>query len=311
MTKAVLWTLFAASLGWAQAPGTVQEHINRAKSAAGTRWAQAADYFCAETATPNRPTDPAIEPTRLFDNLSVLGSVGTAVYVIQTSEGLILIDAGYPNEVESVLLPGLKALGLEPNQVRYVIVTHGHSDHFGAARYFQDTYGTKVFLSAADWDLVDAPQAKGRGPAVAAPRRDQVVVDGQPIVLGDTKILPVLVPGHTRGALALIFPVYDNGTRHVAGLFGGTVLTAGFVTADGLRQYVDSVERYARLAAENHVDVEIQNHPLMDGFAARLEQLKKRDARDPHPFVIPEDAYAAFLTVMSECAQVQLIRKGN
>ena len=39
--------------------------------------------------------DPAIEPTRLFDNLSVVGSVGTAVYILETSEGF-LIDGGYP-----------------------------------------------------------------------------------------------------------------------------------------------------------------------------------------------------------------------
>jgi metallo-beta-lactamase class B len=258
---------------------------------------------------PNRPTDPAIEPTKLFDNLSVIGSVGTAVYVIHTSEGLILIDAGYPEQIESVLLPGLKALKLDPAQVRYVIVLHGHSDHFGAARYFQDIYGARVYLSAADWGVLDAPQAKGKGAPVAQPKRDQVATEGQAITLGDTKIMPYLIPGHTPGALALIFPVVDRGKKYNAGIFGGTVLSAGFVTTDGLRQYIDSVQRYARIAAENHVDVEIQNHPLMDGFAGKLEQLKKRGPQSPHPFVVGETAYAAFLSVMSECAQAQLLRK--
>ena len=291
--------------------GTLEDHLARAKSAAGSRWTEAANYFCGESSVANRPTDPAIEPTRLFDNLSVVGSVGTAVYIVETSEGLILIDAGYPEQIQSVLLPGLKALGFDPAKVRYIIVLHGHSDHFGAARYFQDTYQTKVFLSAPDWDLLDAPQAKGKAAATPVPRHDQVVTDGKPITLGDATILPVLVPGHTPGALALIFPVFDKGRKHTAGLFGGTVLTAGFVTADGLRDYVKSIQKYARIAADNHVDVEIQNHPLMDGFAARLEQLKKRGARDPHPFVIKESDYAAFLAVMSECSQAQLVRKGN
>jgi metallo-beta-lactamase class B len=312
-TAKLLATMGLGSLigGSAQGQGTLEEHLARAKSAAGSRWAEAANYFCAETAMANRPTDPAIEPTRLFDNLSVLGSVGTAVYIVETSEGLILIDAGYPEQIQSVLLPGLKALGFDPAKVRDIVVLHGHSDHFGAARYFQDTYQTKVFLSAADWDLLDAPQAKGKAAATPVPRRDQVVTDGKPITLGDTTILPVLVPGHTPGALALIFPVFDKGRKHTAGLFGGTVLTAGFVTADGLRDYVKSIQKYASIAADNHVDVEIQNHPLMDGFAARLEQLKKRGAQDPHPFVIKESDYAAFLNVMSECSQAQLIRKGN
>ncbi len=307
--------LAAAGLGLlagnAHGQGTPEEHVARAKSAAGSQWAEAANYFCAESSMPNRPTDPAIEPTRLFDNLSVVGSIGTAIYILETSDGLILIDAGYPEQIQSVLIPGLKALGFDPAKVRSIIVLHGHSDHFGAARYFQDTYQTKVFLSVADWDLVDAPQAKGKAPAAPAPRRDQVVTDGKPITLGDTTILPVLVPGHTPGALALIFPVFDKKQKHTAGLFGGTVLTAGFVTADGLRDYVRSIQKYARIAADSHVDVEIQNHPLMDGFAGRLEQLKKRRAQDPHPFVISESAYGAFLSVISECSQAQLIRKGN
>ncbi len=307
--KRVVWLAATATVAFAQGPADIQGHIDRAKQAAGGAWTAAADYFCAESSMPNRPTDPAIEPTRLFDNLSVIGSVGTAVYVIHTSEGLILIDAGYPEQIESVLLPGLKALQLDPAQVRYVIVLHGHSDHFGAARYFQDTYGSKVFLSAADWDVLDAPQAKGKGAPVAQPKRDQIAAEGQPIVLGDTKILPYLVPGHTPGSLALIFPVLDRGKKYNAGIFGGTVLSAGFVTTDGLRQYISSVQRYARIAAENHVEVEIQNHPLMDGFAGKLELLKKRGPQSAHPFVIGESAYAAFLNVMSECSQAQLLRK--
>jgi metallo-beta-lactamase class B len=109
--------------------------------------------------------------------------------------------------------------------------------------------------------------------------------------------------------LALTFPVFDKGKKYTAVIFGGTVLSAGFVTVDGLRQYVDSVQRYARIASDSHVDVEIQNHPLMDGFAARLEQLKKRTPQAPHPFVIGEAAYASFLNVMSECSQAQLLRK--
>ncbi len=310
LTVAGIWML----AGWtasAQDAAAIQSHIESAKRVAGTRWAEAANYFCAESSMPNRPTDPAIAPTRLFDNLSVVGSVGTAVYILQTSQGLILIDTGYPEQIDSVLIPGLKALHLDPAQVRYAIVTHGHSDHFGAARYLQDTYGTKVFLSKADWDLMDAPPAKGKGAPAPQPKRDQVVADLQPVTLGDTSILPVLIPGHTPGALALIFPVFDQGKKYMAGLFGGTVLSAGFVSTEGLRDYIKSVQRYARIAEDNHVTVEVQNHPLMDGFAARLDLLKQRSPQQPHPFVIGEDAYAAFLNVMSECAQAQLARRGN
>src|SRR5690242_10243722 len=120
MAKLLAAAGFGLLAGSARGQGTLEDHLARAKSAAGTRWAEAANYFCAETAMANRPTDPAIEPTRLFDNLSVVGSVGTAIYILETSEGLILIDAGYPDQIESVLLPGLKALRLDPAKVREI-----------------------------------------------------------------------------------------------------------------------------------------------------------------------------------------------
>src|SRR5579884_882725 len=239
------WYVLLTLTAFAQDRPDVETHIERAKAAAGARWAEAASYFCAESATPNRLSDPAIEPAHLFDNLDVIGSVGTAIYIVRTSAGLILIDAGYPEQEESVLLPGLKALHLDPTQIKDVIVTHGHSDHFGGARYVQEKYGAKIFLSAADWDLLEAPPAAGKGAPAPTPRRDQIVAGEQPITLGDTKILPILIPGHTKGALALIFPVFDAGKRYMAGLFGGTVLTAGFVSTDGLQDYIKSVERYS------------------------------------------------------------------
>jgi hypothetical protein len=54
----------------AQDRAAIQTHIANAQRIAGTQWAEAANYFCAESSMPNRPTDPAIAPTRLFDNLS-------------------------------------------------------------------------------------------------------------------------------------------------------------------------------------------------------------------------------------------------
>jgi hypothetical protein len=57
------------------------------------------------------------------------------------------------------------------------------------------------------------------------------------------------------------------------------------------------------------VDVEIQNHPLYDGFAAKLDRLAKRRAGDPHPFVVGRDAYQRFLGVRAACGEAQLARR--
>jgi metallo-beta-lactamase class B len=141
------------------------------------------------------------------------------------------------------------------------------------------------------------------------PARDLVLAEGEPIVLGDTTITAVAIPGHTPGALGYIFPVFDGGTRHVAGLFGGTVLATQYTPAPGLTQYVNSIAHYLEIARTMGVDVELQNHPIFDDTPARLAALASRQAGQPHPFVMGADAYQRFWGIVSECMQADIIRK--
>ena len=66
--------------------------------------------------------------------------------------------------LDAQLLSGFQRLGLDPSQVKIVLVTHGHADHFGGASYFQEHFGSKVYVSPADWSLMEI-----RRRAVAAP----------------------------------------------------------------------------------------------------------------------------------------------
>jgi len=296
----------------------VLQHVAKAKQIAGREWAGEATFFC-ETPRANSPSDPLIAPTKLFDNLYAFGRSGTVVYAIPTSAGIILIDSGYGNEVESVLIAQMKVVGLDPAQVKTLILTHGHGDHFGGAAYFQDHYGARIVESAADWDLMEHPPqpppgfaAKGPPPApVTPPRRDIVAEEGKPIVLGDEKVTPVMVPGHTPGSMALIFPVKDGGKTHIAGLYGGTVLLTRILKDEQLQQYLKSLEHYKEVARKMKVDVEVQNHPLYDGMLEKLAALKDRKPGSPNPFVVGPSRYAKFLDVQSECMQAALARRSE
>jgi metallo-beta-lactamase class B len=286
--------------------------VDRARAAAGGEWGEAVDFFCGNSGRPNRADDPQIQPTRVFDNLYALGRTSTVAWALTTPDGILLIDAGYPDQLESVLLPQLRAVGLDPSDVRYVLLGHGHADHFGGASYFQQR-GARVALSAADWGLIENPApAPADAPAAAGlppPRRDVVVADGEPIRFGGVEITPVLIPGHTPGALGFVFRIADGARSHTAALFGGSILLVNRTPDDGLRQYVQSLERFGMVTRRLGVDVEIQNHPLYDGFATKLERLATRRAGDAHPFVVGTDAYQRFLTVMAECSNAQLARR--
>ena len=312
----VLASLGAISTASGQPPAPAPDSpavtaiVARARATAGSDWAEAVDFFCGTAGRPNRADDPLLEPRRVFDNLYALGRTGTVVWALTTPEGIVLIDAGYPDQLESVLLPQMRAAGLDPADVRYVLLGHGHADHFGGAAYFQER-GARVASTAADWDLIEAPPAAG-APAPAGlppPRRDVVVADGETISFGGVEIATVTIPGHTPGALGFVFPVADGARTHTAALFGGSILLFARISDDGLRRYVQSLERFGAEARRRGVDVEIQNHPLYDGFGAKLERLAARRPGDAHPFVVGADAYQRFLTVMKECANAQLARR--
>jgi metallo-beta-lactamase class B len=289
--------------------------VDRARAAAGNEWGATVDFFCGDAGRANRADDPEIKPTRVFDNLYALGRTSTVVWALTTPDGILLIDAGYPDQLESVLLPQMRAAGLDATRVRYVLIAHGHADHFGGASYFQQR-GARVALSEADWNLIENPPQPPAGapPAPPAaglppPRRDVVVTDGMPISFGGVEITPVLIPGHTPGALGFVFRVMDGAQAHTAALFGGSILLSNRISDEGLRQYVQSLERFGAVTQRLGVDVEIQNHPLYDGFPAKLERLAARRAGEAHPFVVGTGAYQRFVTVMTECANAQLARR--
>jgi metallo-beta-lactamase class B len=149
------------------------------------------------------------------------------VYALTTSAGIIPIDSGHANEVETVLIAQMKAVGLDPAQVRTIVLTHGHGDHFGGAAYFQDHYGTRIVESAADWDMMQhtlrpsllaSMQRKARPSAGdAAAERHRGCGRNSHCSRRQEDY-----PGHDSGSYAglngLIFPVKDGAKNHVAGV---------------------------------------------------------------------------------------------
>ena len=287
-------------------------HVENARQLAGSDITAPFEFFCVPgNARPNNFSAPPLVPVQIFDNVYAFGNSETVVYAITTSDGIILLDSGTAAEVEPILLPSMAELGLDPADVKLVLLGHGHSDHFGGSSYFQSTFGARVGTTELDWNTIAQPDARGGGVDPSAPKRDLVVREGEPVVLGDTTITLVEIPGHTPGALGFIFPVYDNGVRHVAGLFGGTVLATAYTPAAGLLQYVDSIAHFLEVAAAAGVDVELQNHPIFDSTPERLAALAVRGSGDPHPFVIGRDGFQRFWGIVSECMQADIISKGS
>ena len=245
-----------------------------------------------------------IEPARIFDNLYQLGMKSVAAWALTTSDGIILLESMFDYSVRDNVVSYLEQLGLDPGDIKYVIVTHAHTDHYGGAKHLQDTYGARIVMSEVEWQYLHASQRVGPNPPAEFPRWDIAVRDGDSLTLGDTTIRFLHTPGHTPGTLSLVFPVREGNTTHLVGYLGGSGVRGSVADVVRFMSAVDYLAFY-----DNRIDVGISNHPFADGAMIKREALGQRSSGDPHPFVLGNDGYKDWLSVVRECAGEHLAQK--
>ena len=294
-------------------------HVERARQLAGKDLTKPL-FLCQPNATQifGATVDAAMkhwyEPTRAFDNLFYVGSEFVGVWIIRTSSGLILIDAlGSAAEARDRLVPGLRKLGLDPAQIKYVLVTHGHWDHYGGARYLADTFGARVGLSEADWQLM--AKLKLGSPAlrdVPPPRKDLVVTDGMKLTLGDTTLTLYVTPGHSPGTISAIIPAREGGRTFPLSLLGGTIFPVTLEPNEnggGLLLNSQSVRRLAAASRAAGAVGLLNTHVSVDGSAERIAAAGARSKGQSNPFVIGRDAVARHYAIFDECLQAAIARR--
>jgi metallo-beta-lactamase class B len=314
-TQAASTALFIFS-GLCCAQDAVDAHLRAARVAAGFDFTGTLARLCvAPQAVPATLRDAApgpapardtwyADPAKVFDNLYFVGSKIHNSWALTTSAGIILLDTLFTYNSEEEIVGGLKKLGLDPATVKYVIISHSHSDHVGGAKLMQDRYGSHIVMGGPDWDSIERSV---NGYPLGKPKRDIVADDGQKITLGDTSVTIVTTPGHTPGTLSMIFTVKDNGRPLTVAYSGGTAFNFPS-TAPNFDIYIKSQNKMAAAAAAANATILMSNHSEFDSAFTKIRMLASRKPGEPHPFELGKEAVARYFTVTGECAQAAKLK---
>ena len=207
-------------------------------------------------------------PFNILGNLYFVGTKPASAHLIDTGAGLILLDTGY-QETLYLVMDGIRELGFSPYDIRYILLTHGHIDHLGAARAIRELTGCKIILGRGDLDyatgkrdLSFATELGMARPATFTP--DILLDDGDEVKLGNVCIRCLHTPGHTEGTMSFFFDMKYKGKTIRVGTHGG-VGTNSMEKAFLIKHHLpfslrdDFREGLHRLHGE-HVDVFIGNH---------------------------------------------------
>ena len=237
-----------------------------------------------------------------FFTIPLVGGLSGAVLCMVIGI-IILIDAmSNTEEVERFIIPGLRKVGLDPAQIKVLIIEHGHGDHYGGSQDLIEKYHPKVYMSEADWTssisdyagkLAINPQHFGPPPA----KRDQTATDGGTITLGDETIRTYITPGHTPGSLAFLIPVKDHGSPKLLAYYGG--ITPPW-QPEMVAAFTRSYERMSALMAEAKPDGFIASHPNYDDAVFNIEKMMT-NPNIPNPFLIGTDGVVRYGKIISEC----------
>ena len=227
-----------------------------------------------------------VHPFRIFGNVWYVGDSWVCVHLIDTGDGLLLLDGGNIGAT-AMLVNAIWEAGFNPADVRWMVLSHGHLDHIGGAVFFRKMFGTKLYLGEPDarnyrehpeLSLVQDSGSLGHDVFEV----DHEITDGETIRFGNTEIRFFLVPGHTDGVISAFFDVTDGERTLRAGYYGGfgfNTLQKSYLDDIGdtgyeiRNTYLKSLEK----VRNQHVDLFLGNHCVNNDTLGRAQRLRNGD----------------------------------
>lgn len=238
-----------------------------------------------------------VQPFQYWGNIWYVGDNWCSAYIVDTGDGLVLLDACTPAGSVAMLVQCIWEAGFNPRNIKYVILEHSHIDHVGGANFMHKMFGAKLVTSAVEAQVMrEHPEwtciqdSSDLADCVFEP--DVEVQDGETLTVGNTTFSFMLTPGHMPGAMAVFFNAHNGEIEKRAGFFGAhgvNTITTPYLLEIGdtefkTRQiFLDSIKKMSH----EHVDIFVSGHTGMNKILAKLEQRKANP--EVNPFDDPEN----------------------
>lgn len=242
------------------------------------------DFLAAVTAKWTAP----FEPFRLIGNIYYVGTDGIAVYVIKTSQGLILMDTALPQST-GLIKDNIAKLGFKLADIKYILNSHAHFDHTGGFAEIKNETGAQLIAGERDKPLLEGGYYPGdeKDTELGFPpvKVDRAVKDGDKVTLGDAILTAHSMPGHSPGCTSWEMTVKDgNQDRDVLFFCSGTVALNKLIGQPTYPGIVDDYRATFAKAKAMKPDVLLGPHPEVYSMQAKRAQMKDGA---PNPFVKP------------------------
>lgn len=209
-----------------------------------------------------------MHPFRVAGNLYFVGTKIASSHIIDTGDGLIMIDSGY-QETLYLVIDSIHKLGFSPHDIKLIVHSHGHIDHMGGTKSLAVLSGAKTVIGRADENYANGKRdlsfATELGMVFSQTFEPDTLIDDRDIIkLGNTVIHCLHTPGHTEGTMSYFFELDSNGRKLIAGTHGGVGMNSmetAFLKKHGLpfslrQSFLEGLSRLRK----QHVDVFFGNH---------------------------------------------------
>lgn len=218
------------------------------------------------------PWEIAVKPFQVAPQTwYVSGQTWVGCYLIDTGDGLILIDTAIPESLY-LMVDSICQLGFKMTDIKKILLSHAHFDHCGAAAAMKKLTGAELYMSKEDTEFYKAcPEETLVLDPDSHPQYfevDKYYSDDEPITLGNISIRTILTPGHTIGCTSFLWDVKNpaNGETYVVGMHGGVgantmnddyYSTSKYLTPDLRDRFISDADKLKKI----HVDIALPSHP--------------------------------------------------